>query len=238
MSPDSHVARFNLVLGLLCSFAFFSPTAAEAQQPFTKEELEAQGVPVTPTEEPERQRGPYGVILGLRAGAAVPTSKVLENVGNGTSVGPLVNAEALYAVREWLRVGLMFEWHQHSINFWGPKFGTLGTYSLLPTVEVRPPMETMKEKGITRVIPYASLGLGINFHSFSKSNETPPASVSFSDTFALRLAGGLDFPITPNLAFNTEIAWNRDSGSYTTNGSKADFNASTANFMVGLRAQF
>jgi hypothetical protein len=40
----------------------------------------------------------------------------------------LVNGEVLYALREWMRIGMMLEWHQHSINLHGPKLGTLGVF--------------------------------------------------------------------------------------------------------------
>ena len=181
---------------------------------------------------------PRGLVLGLRTGVAIPTQKVLENFGNGTSVGPLVNFEALYALREWVRVGIMFEWHRHDINSWGPQFGTLNIFSLLPTVEFRPTREAMRNRGFEWFIPYASLGTGVNFHSFSNATQLGNTPVSFSNTFALRLASGVDFPLTSYLAFNTEVAWNKDSGSYQLSGADADFNASSLNLLIGLRAQF
>jgi hypothetical protein len=193
---------------------------------------------VVPSKKAEGQYLPRGLVLGLRAGVAIPTQKVLDNLGNGTSVGPLVNFEALYALREWVRVGVMFEWHRHDINLWGPQFGTLNIFSLLPTVEFRPTHKWMRDQGFEWFIPYASLGTGINFHSFSNATLLGNEPVSFSDTFALRLASGVDFPITSQWAFNTEVAWNRDSGSYKRSGAEADFNASTLNVLIGLRVQF
>lgn len=191
---------------------------------------------------------PMGLILGLRAGAAFPTQKVLENIGNGTSVGPLVNGEVLYALREWVRVGMMLEWHQHSINLWGPKLGTLEVFSILPTVEFRPDRRTREELGwdsfvnhglkLKSLIPYASLSAGANVHSFSNSNEVAVRAESFSSTFALRVATGFDIAIDSKWAFNTELAWNRDSGTYKLNGVEADFNASSLNLLIGIRAQF
>ena len=191
---------------------------------------------------------PLGVILGLRAGAAIPTEKVLKNTGNGTSIGPLVNAEALYALQEWIRVGRMLEWHQHSINFWGPKFGTLGVFSILPTVEFRPTSRMRESLGwdsfvnynlrLKSLIPYASLGIGANVHSFSNSNETTNRGESFSTTLALRAAAGFDIAIDTKWSFNTEIALNRDSGTYKNNGVEGDFNASSLNLLVGVRLQF
>jgi hypothetical protein len=188
--------------------------------------------------EAEGQYLPRGLVLGLRAGAAIPTSKVLDNLANHTTVGPLVNLEALYAIREWVRVGIMFEWHRHNIDLQGPHFGTLNIFSLLPTVEFRPTQEMMRDQGFAWFIPYASLGTGVNVHSFSNAVRLGNAPVSFSNTFALRLASGLDFPITPHLALNTEVAWNKDSGTYKLSGAEADFNASSVNFLIGLRAQF
>jgi len=206
-----------------------------------KEEQKAaapeKGAVVAPKEAESRYL-PRGLVLGLRAGLAIPTQTVLENLSNSTSVGPLVNLEALYALREWLRVGLMFEWHQNDIDLNGPQFGTLNTFSLLPTVELRPTREAMRDRGIERVIPYASLGMGVNFHSFSNATRLGNTSVSFSDTFALRLAGGLDFPLTSQLALNTELAWNRDSGTFKVSGLERDFNASSLNLLIGLRVQF
>jgi len=181
---------------------------------------------------------PPGLVVGVRAGVAIPTQTVLENLGNDTSVGPLVNVEALYALREWVRVGLMFEWHQHDINVGGPQFGTLNIFSLLPTVEVRPTREAMRERGINWVIPYASLGMGLNINSFSTAARFGNTPVSFSDTFAFRVASGFDFPLTSRWAVNTELAWNRDSGSFKLRGAEADFNASSLNWLIGLRAQF
>ena len=189
-----------------------------------------------------------GFVFGLRAGAAIPTQKVLKNTGNGTSIGPLVNAEVLYALREWVRVGMMLEWHQHSINLWGPELGTLGVFSILPTVEFRPDRSTRErlgwesfvnyDLGLRSLIPYVSLGLGANVHSFSNSKEVTDRAGSFSTTFALRVATGIDIALNSKWSLNTEVAWNSDSGTYKFNGQEADFNASTLNLLVGIRTQF
>ena len=68
-------------------------------------------------------------------------------------------------------------------------------------------------------------------------------SFSFPNTFALRVAGGFDFPITSNLAVNTEMAWKKDSGSFersapTGGGLTSDYNASSLMFLFGLRFHF
>ena len=218
----------------------------EAYAQVTNEELRKE----TPTREDEVRTDskPMGLVLGLRAGAALPTEKVLKNTGNGTSIGPLVNGEVLYALREWVRVGMMLEWHQHSINLWGPKLGTLGVFSILPTVEFRPDRSTRErlgwesfvnyDLGLKSLIPYVSLGLGANVHSFSNSNEVTDRAGSFSTTFALRVATGIDIALNSKWSINTELAWNSDSGTYKFNGQEADFNASTLNLLMGIRTQF
>lgn len=234
-----------IVVGLFAALAVFFYETAHAELTTNEDAVDQSP---TGTDDAEKISNPMGIILGLRAGAAIPTEKVLKNTGNGTSIGPLVNAEALYAVQEWVRLGLMLEWHQHSINLWGPKFGTLGVFSILPTVEFRPTRRMMKDLGwqsfvnyglgLKSLIPYAAFGIGANVHSFSNSNETTNRGESFSTTLALRAAAGFDIAIDSRWSFNTEVAWNRDSGTYNFNGVEADFNASSLNLLVGVRLQF
>jgi opacity protein-like surface antigen len=92
--------------------------------------------------------------------------------------------------------------------------------------------------GFAWVIPYASVGAGINVHSFDNATRLGNESVSFPSTFAFRVAGGLDFPITPNLAVNGEVAWKHDSGTFQANGVDNNFNASPLMFLFGLRVHF
>lgn len=200
----------------------------------TKKELEAAGVTVV-----EAKQHPLGWVFGFRAGIAIPTQKNIQEFGNSTSIGPLINVEGLYAIKEWVRVGLMVEWHRHSIKMWGPEFGTLDTVSILPTIEFRPTRAYLEDHGLRAVIPYGSLGLGVNTNSISKGSGLPStASVSFDNTLAFRIGGGLDIPITSNLMLNGELAWNRNSGDFQLNSTTGSFNASTLNLMVGIRAQF
>jgi hypothetical protein len=178
-------------------------------------------------------------VVGLRAGAIVPTQQILENLSSGTSAGPLVNLEAYYVLREWVRLGLMFEWQRYTINARDAEVGTLTTYSMLPVVEFRFTRDFLRNNiGFEWLIPYASAGAGLNIHSFSNGDRLGNESVSFSNTFALRLAGGLDFPITSHLAVNGEVAWKRDSGNFERSGLEGDFNASSLMFLFGLRVRF
>jgi hypothetical protein len=52
------------------------------------------------------------------------------------------------------------------------------------------------------------------------------------------VATGFDIAIDSKWALNTELAWNRDSGTYKFNGVQADFNASSLNLLMGVRVQF
>ena len=133
---------------------------------------------------------------------------------------------------------MMLEWHQYDINSGAAEVGTLNTFSLLPAVEFRPTREIMRNVGFEWLIPYASLATGVNLHSFSNSARLGGQPVSFPSTFAFRVAGGLDFPITSNLAVNGEVAWKKDSGTFDRNGLDNNFNASPLMFLFGLRAHF
>ena len=178
-----------------------APKAAEeaaAITPATEAKGAApQAAPAAASEQAKGQSVAGDFVFGLRAGLVVPTQQILENLSSGTSVGPLVNLEGYYVLREWVRLGLMFEWQRYKINARDAEVGTLNTFSLLPVVEFRPTRDMMRNNvGFEWVIPYASLGAGLNVHSFSNGARLGNDSVSFANTFALRVAGGLDFPIT------------------------------------------
>ncbi len=198
----------------------------------------SQKAPAAASEQAKGQSVAGDFVLGLRAGAIVPTQQILENLSSGTSSGPLVNLEAYYVVREWVRLGLMLEWQRYRINARDAEVGTLTTFALLPAVEFRPTRDMMRGLGFEWLIPYTSLGAGMNIHSFSNGDRLGNEAVSFSNTFALRVAGGLDFPITSHLALNGEVAWKRDSGDFERSGLKGDFNASSLMFLFGLRFHF
>ena len=223
--------------------------------PKAPKEVEAAPTPITPATEAKAAAPPPApaaaseqakgrsvggdFVFGLRAGLIVPTQQILENLSSGTSTGPLVNLEGYYVLREWVRLGLMFEWQRYKINARDAEVGTLTTFSLLPVVELRPTRDLMRNTvGFEWVIPYASLGAGLNVHSFSNGAQLGNDSVSFANTFAFRVAGGFDFPSTSNLAVNTEMAWKRDSGNFERNGLNGDFNASSLMFLFGLRVHF
>jgi hypothetical protein len=67
----------------------------------------------TGADDAEKISSPMGVILACGQEPPSQLRKSWKNTGNGTSIGPVVNTEALYAIQEWVRLGLMLEWHQH-----------------------------------------------------------------------------------------------------------------------------
>lgn len=163
--------------------------------------------------------------LGFRAGLSILSQEGIESTSSG--VGPVLNLQAMYGLNKWFRAGFMLEWERHGFDAEnGPDLGTLNTVSLLPTLEFRPGR-------FYEVVPYLSTGIGVNINSFSEDDGVPEVDVA--NTFAFRLAGGLDFPLTSHLMLNTEVAWKRNRG---TVGTAANFDSSSMNLLVGIRYAF
>ena len=156
-----------------------------------------------------------------------------------SGVGPALNFQGLYGLNKWMNVGLMLEWEHRSVDLQrtNTDVGSLNTVSLLPMVEFRPGR-------LGRLIPYASAGIGVNVNSFSEDDTFKRAGgkVDPTNTFAFRLAGGVDYPLNSHLALNTEIAWKRNrSGVDTSNlgtAANTSFDASSFNFLFGARYTF
>ena len=169
--------------------------------------------------------------LGARTGFNIPTQSWADDTK--TSIGPTpINLQAMYGISKWIRLGFMMEWERRSIDSRNPSFdlGTLNTVSLLPTVEFRPGHFS----GIT---PYLSTSIGVNVNSFSEDDDA--VKISQANTFAYRLAGGLDFPLTHNLMLNTEAAWKRNRGGLEINNRDAgSVDASSISLLVGVRYTF
>ena len=169
--------------------------------------------------------------LGARTGFNIPTQSWANDTK--TSVGPTpINLHAMYGISKWIRLGFMMEWERRSIDNRNPNvdLGTLNTISLLPTMEFRP-------GHFSGVTPYLSTSIGVNVNSFSEDNNA--VNVSPSNTFAYRLAGGLDFPLTQNLMLNTEAAWKRNRGGLELNNQDAgSVDASSISLLVGVRYTF
>lgn len=168
-------------------------------------------------------------VLGMRAGFAPLTQELTRNTS--TSVGSLVNFQAMYSVNTWLLVGMMLEWERHRIDQERPfiDLGHQDTVSVLPTVELRP----IK---FGPVSPYVNMGLGVNVNSFGENTGN---RISPSNTFAWRLGWGADYMLNKQFALNTEMAYKRNDGHATVNGSRNnDWNASSFGFLFGVKIFF
>ena len=214
MPTSSLMNSLCLSIGLLCTVTFTAADNAHAQDalPLEGSALDAITV-VEPKAADSDSQEKDAVIPTRESGTAVEPQKSV--------VGPMETETVMPSKEE----GTVVE-------------RTLDIVSILPTVEFRPTRDALKEQGIEAVVPYASLGLGVNSNSFSEASRLGNSSASFHDTFALRVAGGIDVPITSHLALNGEMAWNRNSGGYQLNATDGSFNASTLNLLVGIRAQF
>ena len=170
---------------------------------------------------------------GFRAGFSPLTQEMFR--GSDTSVGPVLNFMGMYGVNKWMNVGLMLEYNRHGVSTEGPQdIGTLNTVSLLPTVEFRPGR-------FGRLIPYGSVGMGVNVNTLSQDDGSKRnvGALSAPNTFAFRLAGGVDYPLSDKLALNTEVAWKRNRGGLEANGVDAGpFDASSINVLFGVKYTF
>ena len=206
---------FVIVVVALCAWGGFSPLSTHAQWV------------------PEGQAPVGRWTAGFRAGFSPLTQEMF--AGTDTSVGPVLNFMGMYGINKWMNVGLMLEYNRHSVSTEGPQdIGTLNTVSLLPTVEFRPGR-------FGRVVPYGSVGIGVNVNSFSEDDtfKRTAGSVSPANTFAFRLAGGVDYPLNDRLALNTELAWKRNRGGLELAGADAgSFDASSINLLFGVKYTF
>jgi opacity protein-like surface antigen len=169
------------------------------------------------------------VVLGMRAGFAPLTQSLTAN--SSTDVASLVNFQALYSLNKWLLAGMMLEWERHgvSVESTGLDLGHQDTVSVLPTVEVRPVK-------FGPVVPYANMSFGVNVNGFggNAGNQISP-----SNTFAWRLGWGADYMLTKQFALNTEMAYKRNDGHVTINGTRDDdWNASSFGFLFGAKLFF
>jgi len=174
------------------------------------------------------------ITVGLRAGISVVTQSVLD--ATSTSVGPAVNLMATYGVNKWINVGSMLTWTRHSISSENPSqdLATLNTVTLLPLyMEVRP-------GHFGKIQPYVGTGIGVNINSVSEADAVKNAGISLSaaNSFAWRMAGGLDFPLTEHFVLNTEVAVNRNRTTVETNPGSVKNVADGSNMNILFGAKY
>jgi outer membrane protein len=168
-------------------------------------------------------------ILGFRAGFAPLTQQL--SADTSTSIGPLVNFQAMYSLNTWFLVGMMLEWERHGVSLEQPDLdlGHQDTVSVLPTVEIRP----VRSGPFS---PYVNMSFGVNINSFG---EDTAVRISPSNTFAWRLGWGTDYQLNERFALNVEWAYKRNDGHTTgTGGRNDDWNASSFGFLFGGKMFF
>ena len=172
---------------------------------------------------------PGRVVLGFRAGFA-PLTQQLSN-GTSTSIGPLVNFQAMYSLNTWFLVGMMLEWERHGVSLEQSDvdLGHQDTVSVLPTMEIRPGRSGP-------LSPYVNMSFGVNVNSFG---EDTAIRISPSNTFAWRLGWGTDYQLNKQFALNIEWAYKRNDGhTIGTGGRNNDWNASSFGFLFGGKMFF
>ncbi|MDP9133120.1 MAG: porin family protein [Nitrospirota bacterium] len=169
---------------------------------------------------------------------SILTQEVIDN--SDTSVGPAINLQVTYGLNKWINLGSMLTWQRHSIDVQDPKadLATLNTITLLPVyMEFRP-------GHFGKLQPYVSTGIGVNINSVSEADAVKRNNVnlSASNTFAWRVGGGLDYPLTQHLMLNTELAMNRNRGTVETKQGgvtdKGPFDATSMNLLFGVKYVF
>lgn len=168
-------------------------------------------------------------IVGFRAGFSPLTQQL--STGTSTSIGPLVNFQAMYSLNTWFLVGMMLEWERHGVSVEQPDvdLGHQETVSVLPTIEIRPGRSGP-------LSPYVNMSFGVNVNSFG---EDTAIWISPSNTFAWRLGWGTDYQLNERFALNLELAYKRNDGHTTgTGGRNNDWNASSFGFLFGEKIFF
>lgn len=177
---------------------------------------------------PVIEKAPHWVI-SIRGGVAQATQ---DHVSNAVaSLGGAGSLQLLYQFSPYFRFGLTVDGQQQTVDVKNGTgtFGDLLTVAVMPTIEMRP-FQT------TAAIPYLSVGLGMNFNMFSTATRVLP--LDYGNTFAARVAGGLDIPLTPHWSLNTEVAWRLNKGDWTQMGMTGRFDATSVLGLVGIRYMF
>ncbi|WP_173048338.1 outer membrane beta-barrel protein [Nitrospira sp. KM1] len=177
--------------------------------------------------------------VGFRAGLSLLTQEVVD--GTDSSVGPALNFQAMYGVNKWINIGAMLTWERHSVDLERPKadLASVNTVTLLPLyAEFRP-------GHFGKLQPYVGTGIGVNINSTSEADAFKRQNITLSpgNTFAWRVAGGLDYALTQHFLLNTEFAVNRNRGTLETKqGStvtdRSAFDASSMNILFGVKYIF
>lgn len=169
---------------------------------------------------------------GFNTGLTLLTQEA--TAASDSSLGPVLNFQVSYGLNSIVSAGFFFEWESRSFDQESPDIdlGTLHTISLMP-------MAIWNLGTYKSVFPYLSTAIGVNVNTFSEDSNVP--DFDFDNTFAWRLAGGVNYPlemITKNLMLNGEVAWKRNRGGIEQGNVEGNFDASSISLLVGVRYTF
>jgi outer membrane protein W len=171
----------------------------------------------------ETLEGRWGV--GLRLGP----SFLVEELSDKTEgeLGLIINGNITYGLTERFLVGIHIGWETHTIQGSSSDFnyGNETTISMMPTIEFHP-------RGRSPFSPYGLLGVGVNINSFRGSSDLnalcAPCKIEPKNTLALKGGVGIDYFITPNLAYNGELDLKMNDGSSDITGNVPGFTPGTS----------
>ncbi|GJL66186.1 MAG: hypothetical protein NPIRA05_11570 [Nitrospirales bacterium] len=168
---------------------------------------------------------------GFNTGLSLLSQEAIE--GTDGAIGPVLNAQVSYGLSSLLSAGFFVEWENRSFeNESGNDIGSLNTISLMPMV-------IWHLEPSSSVFPYLSTAIGMNVNAFDEDSGV--VDIDLDTTFAWRLAGGVNFPletIKEGLMLNGEMAWKRNRGGVEVGNSNQNADASSINFLVGVRYTF
>lgn len=181
--------------------------------------------------------------VGLRAGGSFLSQDVDPGVeGNG---GPMAGLHVFYGASNTRLLGVSIEWEGHQIEQMdlacnGCDLGNAVVVSVLPTAHFR-------NLDLGNFVPYLSLGLGVNVNRFNESvrfsESCPGCTITPKHTVALKIGGGADYFVTPNLALNGEWGWKVNAGETKSDLRQVgrdrltlrDYRLNTFSFLFGFR---
>lgn len=176
---------------------------------------------------PDQRR--FGIML--KAGPSILTQNIAENT-NG-NVGPMIGWGAIYDLNKNVSFGLDMSWETHATEAAGIVLGNIHTVSIMPFWKVR---SSADEK----VNPYFYFGMGGNFNGFMEGTILDGLAINPSDSFGIKVAGGLEGFIQKNVSLGVELGWKLNKGAFSYNVDAPDtrFNASCFQILFTLTPYF
>ncbi len=180
---------------------------------------------------PLAARAEGDIVIGARGGA----SWVLGEVGGGKDAGAggALNLHGGIRLAKPLLIGLMLDGERHDLKDAAASvhIGDAYTFSVLPFAEARLDLPGMP------VVPFANLGIGVNFNYLNKSNSGLGAT-NVKNKEAYRFGAGCDFVLADTFALTAELAYKINDTSISNAAStitSGDARLNSFTFLVGGR---